>query len=57
VTHPTRNPAVPPLAEVLARISDRDMTEMCLAVNTTLGPEKAWRLAELVQAARREVRK
>jgi len=53
MTHPTRQPATPPLAEVIAKISDRDMTEMCLAVNTALGPQKAWLLAELVAAARK----
>jgi hypothetical protein len=57
MTHPTKNPAVPTLAEVVVKISDRDMTEMCLAVNTILGPSKAWLLAELVQAAKKEVGK
>jgi hypothetical protein len=56
MTHPTRiPPAQPTLAEVVAKISDRDMTEMCLAINTTLGPQKAWLLAELVTAARKVV--
>jgi hypothetical protein len=54
MTHPTRT-TPPTLAEVVDKISDRDMTEMCLAVNTTLGPDKAWRLAELVTAARKVV--
>jgi hypothetical protein len=54
MTHPARQPATPPLADVVAKISDRDMTEMCLAVNTVLGPQKAWLLAELVAAARKE---
>ena len=53
MTHPTRQPATPQLADVVAKISDRDMTEMCLAVNTTLGPQKAWLLAELVTSARK----
>ena len=56
MTHPTRAPA-PSLAEVVAKISDRTMTEMALAVNMNLGPEKAWIIAELVAAARAEVAK
>jgi hypothetical protein len=57
MTHPTRNPHTPDLRDVLAKISDRDMTEMALAVNIALGPQKAWLIAELVAAARVEVAK
>jgi hypothetical protein len=55
MTHPTRYAAVPPLADAVARISDMDLTRMCVAVNMGCGSALAAALAEVIWAARREV--
>jgi len=54
MTHPTRAPGGLTPAEAMARISDREMTEMCLAVNLAMGSAAANRLLDLFAAARRE---
>lgn len=56
MTHPTRFEHPPPLKDAVARISDKDMTHMCLAVNQTFGSAMAGRLMDLIAAARKEVR-
>lgn len=54
MTHPTRNPPSKiTVAEAMRAITDRDMTEMCLAVNMQMGSAAANRLLELFGAARR----
>ena len=55
-THPTREKTTLPLSEAVKRISDKDMTEMCLTVNMTFGSAMANKLLDLIGAARREVR-
>jgi len=58
MTHPTRLPDTTlSVAEAMRRIGDRDMTEMCLAVNSMFGTAKANKLLALFGAARREVAK
>jgi len=53
MTHPTRDPASPlTVADAMRRISDREMTEMCLAVNIMpqgIDPtsKKPWRITEM----------
>lgn len=56
MTHPTRTPdsKITP-AEAMSRISDLQMTQMCLAVNLTLGSDAANRLLDLFGAARRQM--
>ena len=44
------------VAEAMRRITDNQMTMMCLAANQQLGTEAANRLLDLFGAARREVR-
>lgn len=57
MTHPTRvNTGALTVADAMRRISDRDMTEMCLAVNTVLGTAKANKLLDLFGAARKAIR-
>lgn len=57
MTHPTRhNTGRLSTAEAMRRISDDEMTKMCLAVNTVLGTAAANRLLDLFGAARRDVR-
>lgn len=56
MTHPTRQPATVSVAEAMRRISDREMTEMCLAVNTMFGAVRATKLLTLFGAARQELR-
>ena len=56
MTHPTRFTHPPSLKEAVARISDKDMTHMCLAVNQTFGSAMAGRLMDLIVAARKEVK-
>lgn len=55
-THPTREKITLPLSEAVKRISDKDMTEMCLTVNRTFGSAMANKLLDLIGAARREAR-
>jgi hypothetical protein len=58
VTHPHRIPASKiSAADAMARITDREMTEMCLAVNMQMGTGAANKLLELFGAARREGQK
>jgi len=58
MTHPTRDPASHiTVADAMRRISDREMTEMCLAVNMQLGTAGANKLLNLFGSARREVAK
>lgn len=58
MTHPTKQPpSTLSVADAMRRISDREMTEMCLAVNLTKGSAAANRLPDLFGAARREVKK
>lgn len=54
MTHPTRHPGGLTPAEAMARISDQEMTEMCLTVNMAMGTAAANRLLDLFAAARRE---
>ena len=56
MTHPTRFEHPPSLKDAVARISDKDMTHMCLAVNQTFGSAMAGRLMDLIVAARKEVK-
>jgi len=61
VIDPPEPPAQPDttlsVAEAMRRIGDRDMTEMCLAVNSMFGTAKANKLLALFGAARREAAK
>jgi len=56
MTHPTRFEHPPSLKDAVARITDADMTHMCLAVNRTFGSAMAGRLMDLIVAARKEVK-
>lgn len=56
MTHPTRFQHPPSLKDAADRISDEDMTRMCLAVNQTFGNAMAGRLMDLIVAARKETR-
>lgn len=54
MTHPTRQPPSRlSVADAIDRISDRDMTEMCLSVNMQMGSVAANKLLDLFGAARR----
>lgn len=54
MTHPLRAPhSQITVADAMRAISDREMTEMCLAVNMQMGTPAANRLLELFGAARR----
>ena len=56
MTHPTRHPDIHlTAAEAMRLISDREMTEMCLAVNSMFGTDRANKLLTLFGAARREL--
>ena len=56
MTHPTRQPeSAMTVADAMSRISDREMTEMCLAVNMQGGSARANKLLDLFGAARREI--
>ena len=56
MTHPTRQPkSTLTVADAMSRISDREMTEMCLAVNMQGGTARANKLLDLFGAARREI--
>ena len=57
MTHPTRFEHPPSLKDAVARISDKDMTHMCLAVNQLFGSAMASKLMDLIVAARKEVKK
>ena len=57
MTHPTRFTHPPSLKEAVARITDADMTHMCLAVNQLFGSAMASKLMDLIVAARKEVKK
>ena len=57
MTHPTRFQHPPSLNDAVARISDKDMTHTCLAVNQLFGSAMASRLMDLIVAARKEVKK
>ena len=57
MTHPTRMDHPPSLKAAVERISDEDMTRMCLAVNQTFGQGMAGRLMDLIVAARKETGK
>lgn len=56
MTHPTRSPSPLSIADAMRRISDREMTEMCLAVNMQMGTPAANRLLDLFGAARKAQR-
>ncbi|MFV0382611.1 hypothetical protein [Paracoccus sp. (in: a-proteobacteria)] len=57
MTHPTRTvTGTLSVADALNRISDQDMTEMCLAVNMAKGQAAANRLLDLFGAARKQAR-
>ena len=56
MTHPTRFEHPPSLKVAVARITDVDMTHMCLAVNQLFGSAMASRLMDLIVAARKEVK-
>ena len=56
MTHPTRQlDTHMTAAEAMRLISDREMTEMCLAVNSMFGTDRANKLLNLFGAARREL--
>ncbi len=57
MTHPTRFEHPPSLKIAVERISDEDMTRMCLAVNQTFGNAMAGRLMDIIVAARKETGK
>jgi len=57
MTHPTRFNHPPSLKDAVERISDADMTHMCLAVNQLFGSAMASRLMDLIVAARKEAGK
>ncbi len=57
MTHPTRFEHPPSLKIAVERISDEDMTRMCLAVNQVFGNAMAGRLMDLIVAARKETGK
>ena len=57
MTHPTRMDHPPSLKDAADRISDEDMTRMCLAVNQVFGNAMAGRLMDLIVAARKETGK
>lgn len=57
MTHPTRNDVGKlTVADAMRRISDDEMTKMCLTVNMSLGTASANRLLDLFGSARRDVR-
>ena len=56
MTHPTRMVGQLPLKDAIDRISDDDMTKMCLAVNQVFGSAMANRLLDLIGSARCEVK-
>ena len=56
MTHPTRLEHPPSLKDAVSRISDTEMTHMCLAVNQLFGSAMASRLMDLIVAARKEVK-
>lgn len=57
MTHPTRQPASTlSVADAMRRITDRQMTEMCLAVNMQMGTAAANKLLDLFGAARRAMK-
>lgn len=55
MTHPTRFEHPPALKVAVERISDDEMTRMCLAVNQAFGSGMAGRLMDLIVAARKAV--
>lgn len=57
MTHPTRFAHPPALKVAVERISDDEMTRMCLAVNQVFGQGMAGRLMDLIVAARKETGK
>ncbi len=57
MTHPTRLEHPPSLKDAVARITDAEMTHMCLAVNQLFGSAMASKLMDLIVAARKEVKK
>lgn len=58
MTHPTSPPHnTLSVAEAMKRISDMEMTRMCLAVNLMFGSGQANRLLDLFGAARVELRR
>ena len=57
MTHPTRFNHPPSLKDAVERISDADMTHMCLAVNQLFGSAMASMLMDLIVAARKEAGK
>lgn len=56
MTHPTRFEHPVPLSVAVERISDDEMTKMCLSVNMLFGSAMAGRLMDLIVAARKEVK-
>ena len=57
MTHPTRFTHPPSLKDAVERISDGEMTRMCLAVNQVFGQGMAGRLMDIIVAARKETGK
>jgi len=57
MTHPTRFEHPVPLSVAVERISDDEMTKICLAVNQLFGSAMASRLMDLIAAARKEAGK
>lgn len=56
MTHPTRAKTGLSVADAMNRITDQEMTEMCLAVNMVKGQAAANRLLDLFGAARKQAR-
>lgn len=56
MTHPTRFEHPVPLSVAVERISDDEMTKMCLSVNQSFGTGMAGRLMDLICAARKAVK-
>lgn len=57
MTHPTKQPKSKlTVADAMRRISDKEMTEMCLAVNMAFGTSYASKLLDLFGAARNEMK-
>lgn len=57
MTHPTRAHLAGTLSvsEAMRRISDKEMTMMCLTINQAMGSSSANRLLDLFGSARREI--
>lgn len=53
MTHPTRQQVIPSLTDAVSKISDEEMTRMCLCVNQLFGNEQSRKLLDLILAARK----